>query len=315
MNRRWAATSVAIALALFGAACVSNPAPPPWQASEQRNHPLVGRIWYTAGKRFVSQEELARALAAADFVLLGETHDNPDHHRIQAWAVEGLFDAGVKPGLAIEMIREDQQAALDAYRRKEPGRAEGIGQALAWERSGWPAWRHYAPVIAPFMRHDRPILGTNLPRDKIRPLARQGYAALGPGRAAALGLDQSLPPQMLAAMTTEQVEAHCGHIPASRARPFARIQIARDALMAEALRKAAGASGKAVLIAGSGHVRRDRGVPFHLVRRGIQANVLLLAPVEVRQGAPGAETYSTNFDYLWFTPRQKRGDPCTEFRR
>ncbi len=310
MNRRLAAIALCLCLP---AACAA-PAPPPWQSTEFREHPLVGRIWHTATGRFINRAELARALVRADVILLGETHDNPDHHRIQAWAVESLFDAGAKPGLAIEMIREDQQATLDAYRRKEPDRAEGIGQALDWERSGWPAWRHYAPVIAPFVRHDRPILGANLPRDQVRPLARQGYAALGPRRAAALGLDQPLAPQMLAAMATEQVEAHCGHIPARRAEPFARIQIARDALMADALHRTARAAGKAVLVAGSAHVRRDRGVPFHLERRGIRVNVLVLAPVEVRAETETAAAYGTNFDYLWFTPRQKRDDPCAAFK-
>jgi uncharacterized iron-regulated protein len=315
LNRVRAATALAFALTLFATACASDPAPPPWQAAEQQNHPLVGRIWDTVAGRFVSRAELAHALTGADFILLGETHDNPDHHRIQAWAVDYLFATGARPGLAIEMIREDQQARFDAYRHRADSRAEGIGPALDWERSGWPAWRHYAPILAPFLHQKRPIIGADLPRDRLGPLVRQGYAALGPGRAAALGLDLPLAPQMLAAMAKEQVNAHCGHIPAARAHPFARIQIARDALMAAAVRKAAGKTGKAVLVAGSGHVRRDRGVPFHLERLGIRVEVLVLAPVEVRTEAPGPESYSANFDYLWFTPRQKRSDPCAELRK
>jgi uncharacterized iron-regulated protein len=315
LNSKRAAASVAFGLTLFVTACASDPAPPPWQAAEQRNHPLVGRIWHAASQRFISADELARALAGADLILLGETHDNPDHHRIQSWAVEHLFAAGARPGLAMEMIREDQQARLDAYRRRADSRAEGIGPALDWDRSGWPAWRHYAPVVAPFMRYRRPMRAANLPRDRIRALARRGYAALGPGRAPVLGLDKPLPAQMITAMATEQVEAHCGHIPPDRALPFARIQVARDALMAEALLNAAQESGKAVLVAGSGHVRRDRGVPFHLTRRKIAGKILVLAPVEVDSKERQPQTYSANFDYIWFTPRQKRGDPCAELSK
>ena len=31
-------------------------------------------------------------LARAEFVLLGEKHDNPDHHRLQAEVLRGLTD-------------------------------------------------------------------------------------------------------------------------------------------------------------------------------------------------------------------------------
>ena len=312
MNRTRAAAA-AFALALLATACAAVPAPPPWQATGLRDHVLVGRIWHTASQLFVSKDDLAKALVAAELVFLGETHDNPDHHRIQAWAVDRIFAAGSKPGLAIEMIREDQQATLDTYRAQAPGKVEGIGPALGWSHSGWLAWRHYAPVVAPFIHHRRPIRTANLPRDRIRPLAREGFSALGAARAATLGLDRPFPAEMLADMAAEQVEAHCGQIPAARAAPFARIQIARDAIMAGALVGAA-KGGKAVLVAGSGHVRRDRGVPYQLERRGVRTTTLVLAPMEVREKDLQPESYGANYDYLWFTPRQHRDDPCASLR-
>ncbi|MFT5539464.1 MAG: putative iron-regulated protein [Alphaproteobacteria bacterium] len=89
-------------------------------------------------------------------------------------------------------------------------------------------------------------------------------------------------------------------------------------MMAEHLTTAARtAGGRGVLIAGSGHVRRDRGVALHLNRQGFSGRLLTLAPLEVAQGKtePGdyAAIYGANrlpFDYAWFTPGQKRADPC-----
>ena len=316
MNRRLAAATLCLCLL---AACAA-PAPPPWQSTELRDHPLAGRIWQVATGRFINRDDLARALVNADAVLLGETHDNPDHHRIQAWAVTRLFDAGRQPGLAIEMIREDQQTVLDAYRARRPADPAGLGAALGWDRSGWPAWRHYAPVIGPFFRRARPVRAANIARGLIRPLARRGYAALGAERVAALRLDRPIDPAITAAMAREMVEAHCGKITVAQAEPFTRIQITRDAVMAEALEKAADGSG-AVLVAGTGHIRRDRGIPFHLKRRENPLSVLTLAPIEVRAGVKKPQDYAglygvttLPFDYLWFTPRTDRKDPCDNLR-
>lgn len=308
---------LATLLALAGCSAGGTPPAQPWQSTGLKDRPLAGRIWHTDERRFVRPAELARALAAADFVLLGETHDNPDHHRIQAWAVQTLFAAGTRPGLAIEMVRKDQQPALDAHRAAHPGDTDGIGTALGWEKSGWPAWRLYSPVIAPFAASDRAIVAANLPTALIRAIARHGYEALPAARRAELALERPMPAEIEQAIAREMVAAHCGQIPDARAVPFARIQIARDAVMADALREAAASTGKGVLVAGSGHVRRDRGVPLHMRRQGAGGRVLTLAPIEVAAGMadPGdyAKIYGAEvapFDYLWFTPRQHREDPC-----
>jgi uncharacterized iron-regulated protein len=151
----------------------------------------------------------------------------------------------------------------------------------------------------------------------IRAIARQGFAALG-DRQTALGLAKPIPETILKDMSQEIVDVHCGQIAAARAKPFARIQIARDAVMAAQLTRAArSANGHGVLIAGSGHVRRDRGVALHLDRQGFRGRVITLAPMEVVEGKAAPEDYAAiygaqrlPFDYVWFTPGQKRTDPC-----
>lgn len=316
------AVTAAVAVLLATGACAPTPAPPssPWQSQELQDHPLAGQIWSVAQRRFVAPHFLAANLRRADLVLLGETHDNPDHHRIQAWAVAGLTGADPRFGLAIEMIREDQQATLDAHLAARPGDGAGIGPALRWQDSGWPDWHYYRPVVAPFAEKALPIRAANLSSDRIREVARGGFDAFRPAHRARLGLDRPVPDEVLKEVAAEMVDAHCGHIPAERALPFARIQIARDAVMAAALREAARQTGKGVLVAGTGHVRSDRGVPFHLLRQGAMADVVVLAPIEVQEGRTTPQDYAEAFapsglpfDYVWFTPRQRRGDPCLEF--
>ncbi len=98
---------------------------PPWASAHLQDHPLVGKLWHPAAGRFESAQTLVIALEAARFVLLGEKHDNADHHRFQAWAVDRMFDRGRRPAAALEMIRSDQEAAFADHRAAYPGDPAG----------------------------------------------------------------------------------------------------------------------------------------------------------------------------------------------
>ena len=65
-----------------------------WMSLAGRDHPLAGSIWDVAAAAFLSETDLIAKLSAANFVLLGETHTNPDQHRLQARIVAGLGAAG-----------------------------------------------------------------------------------------------------------------------------------------------------------------------------------------------------------------------------
>jgi uncharacterized iron-regulated protein len=94
---------------------------------------------------------------------------------------------------------------------------------------------------------------------------------------------------------------------------MALAQHARDAQMARALLDAGGSSGS-VLVAGAGHVRLDRGVPYYLALEQGQPSVVTLAFIEVESDTldPSSEpTPSSNgaFDFVWYTPRANDDDP------
>jgi uncharacterized iron-regulated protein len=94
-----------------------------------------------------------------------------------------------------------------------------------------------------------------------------------------------------------------------------RVQRLWDAWMADSL---LGADGEgAILIAGSGHAREDRAVPWQLRARG-GGESLTLALVEVVAGRDAARDYAAfdprQFDFVWFTPRVDEKDPCEAWR-
>ena len=299
----------------------------PWLSEHARGHPLAGRIWQPEAARFVAPEAVVAALVQARFVVLGEKHDNADHHRIQAWLVAEMIAAGRRPALAFEMFASDQQAALDAHLAARPKDAAGIGAAVSWANSGWPDWERYRPIAQAALDGGAAILAANLPRPMLRKLSREGVSALGAERVAALGLDRPLPEELAAPLREEIAVGHCGQLPDSMIGPMVTVMTARDAQMAAVLRRGAGLAGRdgAILITGNGHARSDRGVPFYLRRGDGTASIVSLGLIEVAEGVTepaayaeffGAEYFGAEalpFDFVWFTPIADPEDPCAKF--
>ncbi len=305
-------------------AAAAQPAPqlsaplPAWQAPLARQHPLAGRVWEVRGERFVTPAALAAALAEARFVLLGEKHDNPDHHRLQAWVLGELEARRRAPLVAFEMLHAGQAEALARHLAGRPGEIEGLAEAVGWASSGWPEWSLYEPVFAAAIKARWPLAAANLAPAEVRRVAAEGLEALGAERGAALGLHRPLGEAAAASLAAEIEASHCGHATPALVASMSVAQRVRDAVMADALLSAGGQG--AVLITGTGHARRDRGVPWYLAARGVAAGVLSVALLEVQEGwedprAAGAGfAGSLPFDYLWFTPRLDDEDPCERFR-
>ena len=308
-----------VAASLIGltACATARVAVPAWQAPLDRGHPLVGRVWDVRAARFVTPEAMVRELATGRFVLLGEKHDNPDHHQIQATVLRAILATGRRPLVAFEMFTPDDAPAMARYQAASPRDAAGLGEAVGWKQSGWPDWAFYQPIAQAALDAGVPIVAGNLTPATARALARGQRTALPASLAARYALDQPPPPALQAALTTEIREAHCGQFPADRVDGMVLAQRARDSALAESL--LAGADG-GVLIAGVGHIRNDHGVPAYLRLRAPGATIATLAPMEVREGWTEPARYAATFDgalpfdWVWFTPRMDDEDPCARFR-
>jgi len=72
-------------------------------------------------------------------------------------------------------------------------------------------------------------------------------------------------------------------------------------------------------IVGSGHARRDVGMPIYFAARAPQARIFSIAFMEVspqrtdpKEYAAQSATGEAPYDFIWFTPRVARSDPCAE---
>jgi uncharacterized iron-regulated protein len=288
-----------------------------WQGTVGRNHPLTGQIWDVAAGRFIDHTTLVARLAQNRFVLLGEKHDSPDHHRLQAQLLRALIAAGRHPAVGFEMFDTDQQGAIDRHLDAARTDAAGLADAVNWDRSGWPDWSLYQPIVEVALDARLPIVATNL---SPRMVSREGASSVEAGLRARLGIDRPLARDTHEAMAAEIRDSHCGYASDALIESMITVQRARDAQMAERL-AAAGKERGAVLIAGVGHVRTDWGIPVYLETRLPGSTVTSVALLEVESGETEPAAYASEFgdgplpfDYVWFTPRVDNVDPCEKFR-
>lgn len=314
----------AAALLLLPSAAVALAGEPPaFSLTDGADHPLAGRIWSVARAAFVEPAEVERAVAGARFVLLGEIHDNPDHHALQAHLLAAASEDGRRPAVVLEMLARDRQGDVDAYLGGGQATAAGFGAALGWAQSGWPDYAIYRPVIEVAVERDLPIIAGDTPREERRRVASEGEEVLGAERIAALRLAEPLGEAADAALLDALFDGHCAMMPREALTPLVAVQRLRDAQLADAMIAGGilGGGDGAVLIAGSGHVRKDLGAPRYLAWREPDAARVAVGFVEVVEDrtepalyAGGTAEAPPPYDYLWFTPRQQRGDPCESLR-
>lgn len=270
-------------------------------ALAQDDHPLMGTIWLVAENRPINRDELLDRMQAVPYVLLGETHDNPAHHTLQTILTRDYLQQKPAAILAFEMIDSGQTAKLRQVMATNPTDASILGPALQWEKNGWPDWSLYAPIAQAALDHRAKINPANLTRPQVRGVARGEPVDDVPPIRPLSQWDQ-------ADLNQDITADHCHLLPDSMIPGMARVQQARDAVMAKALE-----NGPAILIAGSGHVRVDRGVPTYLP----QGKSLSIAFIEVEEGENTPTAYAASyrratlpFDAVWFTSKQPRADQC-----
>ncbi|HWA39691.1 MAG TPA: ChaN family lipoprotein [Burkholderiales bacterium] len=248
-------------------------------------------IFPLAGCASRTEGTLLEALKAARFRLLGEVHDNPEHHAIRARLLDALGRAGLKPAVAFEQFDSEHDPALRDLLLSGKATPESVAGAVRFDRKGWN-WEFYRPIVEVALEHGMPLRAANLSRTEARQIARESRPVDGRWSAS------------LEAQLREYIfEGHCRALPESAMPGMVLAQRARDLTMAQALLKPS--RDGAVLIAGNSHVRKDFGVPLHLPAVGVVSVGFLESQPETP--AP--------YDFVRVTAAAQRPDPCETFRR
>ena len=325
---------------------VNQIAPQQWISGHYIDHPLVGKMFNAKGKE-VPQKVFPLLAQRSKFTLLGEIHDNPDHHLIQAAIINAVGKSGRKPSIVFEMVPRSLSEEINLYDLANDPQLDAFAKRLEWEKRGWYSWDIYRPVALAAANNNLRMVAGNIDREVSRKISKDGIATLGAARVTAFRLDHPLPEKTKNSLRTELDESHCGLLPKSALPSMINVQRARDGSLSNAL-LTSGRQYGAILIAGNGHVRKDRGVPYVLsqllpgsqvvtINRGVSpetgkpvdlevripnAKNLALGILEVdpkRQSLNDYELQDSDgaplFDYVIFTPKFDITDHCAAMRK
>jgi uncharacterized iron-regulated protein len=309
------------------------------RVSKACGHPLCGHILATAkpnpanpivpcgdGPWMRLKSAASAAVSSGGVLILGETHDNAAHHLLQAAAVSEFAVQGASNTTAVvfEQLRDDQQGGIDEFNNSEragkPVTVADLKRLINWGKSGWPDL--YNPLFEVLIASKHPFYAGDVSRSEIMKAAKQGNTALSADDRTRLGLDVPLGDKFDAASLKEIEEAHCGALPKEAFGGMAYAQRYRDAHLADAVLRVSQNDGSTILIAGTGHARTDRGVPWYIRERAPEKKVVTVMFIEVEDGNGEEQSYvpldpdgGPAADFVIFTPRTERDDPCERMRK
>lgn len=278
-----------------------------WESPLYREHALVGRIWDVRAGEFISREQLASDLRAP-LILLGEKHDNPDHHRLQRDVIALLQRRGDLASVSFEMLGSQQQELVDSL---PAGASEQqVREHLEWDEEGW-SWDFYGPMIMDLLRAGVPVHAANISEQEMMAIYQGDTDP---------GLEGVMNAEQMAQLNRDIDESHCGMLPSSQFPPMVRVQQTRDLIMARSLQQTSDSGAdQRVLVAGNFHARRDLGVPNYLDAADNSIVSLSFTEVDPASTSPGdylqdAVSGIQPYDYLWFTPAVTVEDYCAGMR-
>jgi uncharacterized iron-regulated protein len=245
-----------------------------------------------AGRLTLAPQEVFDDLAQRRVVLLGESHENAEHHRWQLHTIAALEGRVPRMVLAFEMFPRSVQPVLDQWT------AGTLTEAQLLERTRWSeVWGHDAQLYLPIFHfarmHGVPMLALNVDRKLVRRVGEAGWEAVPPAEREGVGDAAPPSPTYLKIL----YQSYLVHLPPERRAQrepteadlrepafvrFVQSMQVWDRAMAEGIaqRLAREPDSTVVAIVGSGHVRGGYGVPHQLRALGVGSLAVAL-PWEV----------------------------------
>lgn len=238
--------------------------------------------WYAldaAKPRAIDEARIVADMAQRDVVLLGEHHDEYDHHLWQLQTLAALSVARPEMVIGFEAFPRRVQPVLDRWIAGELDTARFLRE-VEWEK----VWNLPSDLYMPLLNFARikriPVIALNVEKSLTEAIGAKGWDAIDAKQRE--GVSRAAPPsaayeEHLFAVFKEHGPARNSKTPIEKSdrrfRNFVEAQSTWDRAMAEALAGRAKAQGPArplvVGIMGAGHVRGGHGVVHQLRDVGI----------------------------------------------
>ncbi len=248
----------------------------------------------------VGDRDLVLRSYGVDYILIGEQHDNPLHHQVQARLLRAL--AGLRPAVGLEMVAVDQNPVLERFNRGELA-VDGLPAALDWKNTWRFDFALYRPVFEALADEKIPVCGLNVPQQVLDILRRKGMSGLSAKDRKLLPDPVIFPPQAQREELAKVFRMHeamrrTKQTPTGDAKTaferFILVQSIWDTGMADHAVRLRKAHGKPVIIlAGDGHVRGGTGIAARLQQLDPGARIVLVSPTSTPEKArlEGADYY------------------------
>lgn len=237
----------------------------------------VGKVLQPKTDSWTNTTRLIHANAEKRIILLGEHHDNIEHHRWQLQMITGLHTLNKDIVLGFEMFPRKAQPVLDSWVNGELSEQQFLKQ-VDWATY----WSFDASLYMPMFHYARmnkiPIYALNIERSLIREVGKQGWKNIATDQRE--GISNPAPAsegyrQMLAGVYMLHGEKHSDTpseelVAKAMAMPgfsrFVESQQVWDRAMAEAIANGVKQHPQAQFLAvlGSGHMMYRFGVPEQL---------------------------------------------------
>ena len=227
-----------------------------WQPGQ--SEPL--RLYDLTNSEILSGPSAVNALKSGRMVLVGEFHNNEDHHLAQLKIIQSLHAAGAKVAVGLEMFRRDSQAELDQW---VTGQMDETRFKSIYLDNWNYDWNLYRPIFEFARAQKIPLVGLNVSKRITAQVAYHGFESLSDEQKGDLeGITCDVTPAYRDFI--QQAYGAHAHGKMSLER-FCEAQLVWDTAMAlraaDYVRENTGTI--LVILAGSGHARK-LGIPTQL---------------------------------------------------
>ena len=256
--------------------------PRPAHAPDSDSCVPLGQWLDPASGRVIPLRDALERLARQQVVLLGEEHDNVQHHRWQLHTLIQLHTPQPRLALGLEAFPRRTQPAIDRWLAGELDE-QAFLDAVQWRH----IWNYDPEYYLPLLRFARmyrvPVYALNVDRKLIDRIGREGWNNIPADQREGIGdpapasadyieeLQQIFGQHMHGGHGEEQTDPDSARLLKSQGfQRFLQSQLVWDRAMAEAARQALDDGAPLVVgIVGAGHLMGGYGIPHQLAALGV----------------------------------------------
>ncbi len=280
-------------------------------ARRGREVPVVlDAITDTATGEIITPRDLARRLAGAGILFIGENHTNQEFHDVQFRAIRALHEAGREVLIGLEMFPYTEQAVLDHWTARRYTE-EGFVELGGWYDNWGYHWNYYRDIFLYAQANGIRMYAVNSPRDVVKSVRTKGFDNLSAEEAA------HLPPQLAPDSEEHRLMYRAFfspddalHMNEEALEGLYRAQTMWDATMGwnalQALKAHGGPGAIMVVLIGAGHVTYGLGSERQIAPH-YDGRIASLIPVSVvdDDGRPVTQVRASYASFVWGLPEER----------